>query len=145
MDGRGRLVPGPLPAPFRDKGASCRPESIHVGWIPQILEAVWILWVSCNRMAFGGRGLVEGGGGEKAGWGNGLDQTLYPTRRRRDLGAWHFQPLFLEGLLSVPAATPKTSFCHSCSKMQRSFCLEYTPCLAGSSPMPTRFSWRRSF
>lgn len=38
--------------------------------------------MSCNRMAVGGKRFRKGGGRKKAGRGNGLDRTLYPTWRK---------------------------------------------------------------
>lgn len=41
----------PLLAPCRDRGQVVDQRAVHVGQIAQILEAVWILWISCNLMA----------------------------------------------------------------------------------------------
>lgn len=55
MDTRGKLVPSHSQLPL-ERG---QVEGFHVGWIPQILEAVWILWISYSRMALGSRGVGE--------------------------------------------------------------------------------------
>lgn len=79
VDSRGELVPGHSQLPLEIRGQVIDRRGIHVGWIPQILEAVWIMRISYSRMPLGSRGVMDGGGKEKAGRRNDLDQILHPA------------------------------------------------------------------
>lgn len=101
---------------------------VRVGWMPQIPEAGWGLWISFIARQ---QGAYRGEGREdKAGRRNGFrvrPSFTWPGGERRGLA---FSAPFLHSHLTLGSCS--ASSCPSCRKRQGSFCLGYTRCLAGS-------------
>lgn len=111
-------------AEWRCKGTSEEQGGVHGGGggILDILEVVWILWMSYNRMVLGRKrcqGEVRQGESGKGQW-FGSDPLSSQGKKG---GAWYFLPCLLQppGFGVLPLLPRLVCAC-SCGRMPRSFC-----------------------